>query len=64
MNEKVKLYDALIGALWGWRVVYHDVVNELDDQDEYYLDRHGVIMLLAIEGLEVAPLDRHKIIRR
>ena len=63
-DAKVRLYDAHTGTFWGSRVVYHGVVNELGDQDEYYLDRHGEIRLLAIEGLEVTPLDRHKIIRR
>jgi len=63
-NAKVRLYDAHTGAFWGKRVVYHGVVNELGNRDEYYLDQHGEMRILAVEGLEVAPLDRHKIIRR
>ena len=62
MAKKVRLYSTEDGRFFGRRIVYHGEVNEFGDRDEYYLDRHGNKRLLALEGLEVAPQDRDKIV--
>jgi|GEM_PF-3242669 len=63
MKQTVKLYSKEDGKVWGKRVVYYGEVNEYGDRDEYYLDRKGNKVLLALKGLEVAPRERDKIIR-
>jgi len=64
MAEKVRLYSTKDGRFFGRRIVYHGEVNEFGDRDEYYLDRYGNKRILGLEGLEVDPNDRDKIIKR
>lgn len=64
MKTKVKLYNRYTGGFVMSRVVYHGIVNNLGDRDEYYLDKNGEKRILGAVGLEIAPLDRKNVIRR